>query len=106
LLPSPSITTSKKTHHCCPRTLEIGIVAADFIELFALYLLLQNQVYRGVAESAEEDFSSDPIGRRRLGQKLLPFDHKAGTLSRLYKPLGPLFLSNRSLFIWRPLTAK
>jgi len=29
-----------KPLHCCPRTLEIGIVAADFIELFALYLLL------------------------------------------------------------------
>jgi hypothetical protein len=42
--------------------------------------LFQNQVYRRVAEVAEKDFSSDPIGRRRLDQKLHPFDRNTGTL--------------------------
>jgi len=40
----------------------------------------KNQVHRRVAKIAQKYFSSDPIGRRRLGQKQFPFNHKAGSL--------------------------
>ena len=60
----------------------------------------QNQVYRRVAEVAEKDLSSDPIGRRRLDQKLLPFDHKTGTLRRLYKLLRALSLGVTEAFLF------
>ena len=33
---------------------------------------IKNQVHRGGAEISKEDSSSDPIGRRRLDQKLPP----------------------------------
>jgi hypothetical protein len=61
---------------------QLNLVERQLIPLaiLASIPLFQNQVYRRVAEVAEKDLSSDPIGRRRLDQKLLPFDHKTGTL--------------------------
>jgi hypothetical protein len=57
------------------------------------------------AEDAEEDFSSVPIGRRRLAQKPLPFWIKIDSLTAVV-PILSLVLRNRKLFIWRYLPAK
>jgi len=68
--------------------------------------LFKSQVYRRVAEIAEEDFFSDPIGRRRLDQKFLPFGIKIRPFSWLWN-LSRVFSKKSSrLFVWRYLSAK
>ena len=71
-------------------------------------LLSKNGGIRFTAETRRSlrEISSAPIGRRQLDQKLLPFDHKTGTLWKLCKLFKALSWSNRSLFIWRSFTAK